>query len=1423
MQAPDRATARRIAAQRFPSLVSVGEQPASLMTLLRGADLSTFLHETGHYFLEMDLALAADLVGREQLTEGEQQILTDVSTLLTYVGITGPVAEQVLTWYNLPFEEKRTYHEKVAESVEAYLFEGRAPSIELEGVFQKFRAWLLNVYQSLKDFIARNPAAGDLTPEVREVFDRMLATTDQIELAEKARSMFPLFTAADQAGMTVAEFAAYQNLGTQASQDAIQELQGRVLRDLAWQRRAHGREVKRLQKVAAERRREARIEARSQVLSQPVYQAWQFLTGRMTADDKLSEDKRKSDPNTVDPTQDSLFVAIAKLGGIKRDQAKSRWGLDDKTIASIAKPVFGKPVLRREGGLDLDEMGEQLVGYGYLAPEAIYADGMNVARHDIHEFEAAFDSELRGKPVYAAAKDYSEEAMPGAQVTRENVAAGRIDLYSLKQMVPAEIAEHLQNLGMTAKRGIHPDILSEMFVNADGGYAFTSGEDLVRQLAAAMPIDEEIEGLTDRIMLERHGDLATPAAIDRAADKAIHNEARARMVAAEANALARALNARQQTGTTAGGRPVTRAVLPDAARAMAQQMVARLKIRDIRPGRYSSAQARAAREAAKAQAAGKLEIALGEKRNELIQTYAARAAHDAQDEVDRAVRYLRKFNREGTRRGMPPDYLAQIDALLERFDLRDLSLKAIDRKLSLRAWLDEQRSQGLEPNIPPELEEEVGRENYRNLTLEQFRGLVDTVRQIEHLGRTKKRLLTARDRREWDAIRGEITQSIEDNAGDRRADTRTPTTWLGNKLLGLRKFYAAHLRAGTLARVLDGGKDGPVWEYLIEPANAAGDREVTMRAEASQRLAEILAPVMKLGSMGGKGMPFASIGRSLNRQQRIAIALNTGNASNLQRLLGGEGWTVEQIRPVLESLTTVEWQAVQAIWDFMEGYRPLIGAKEMRVYGKEPEWVEAVPFEVRTADGQQLTLRGGYYPIKYDPLASIRAEEHSDAEDARRQLQGAYTSATTRRSFTKSRADEVQGRPLLYDLSGVFSGVNDVIHDLCWHEWLIDANRILRSQSIDAAIRAHYGPEIKEQFKTWVADVAEGERGAADAGERAAAWLRQSISAAGLGFNVMSALLQPLGLTQSIVRIGPRHAAKGIAQFLAAPREAAREVVEKSEFMRNRSRTRLREIAEVRNRVEGETAAGAAVRNSAYYMMLRMQQLVDYPTWLGAYERATHEGADEERAIRLADQAVIDAQGSGQHKDLSKLQRGTALQKLFTVFYDYMGTTFNLAVAQTMTQKSRGRLAADYLLLFTVPVLLTHALKEALKPGGDEDDDWEDIARKLIAEQASYMLGLMVYVRELGDIGTILFGAEGATREYRGPAGLRLFGDTFSFAKQASQGEFDDAFRKAAINILGDLTGLPAAQINKTITGAKALAEGETENPAAIIMGYDRP
>jgi hypothetical protein len=205
----------------------------------------------------------------------------------------------------------------------------------------------------------------------------------------------------------------------------------------------------------------------------------------------------------------------------------------------------------------------------------------------------------------------------------------------------------------------------------------------------------------------------------------------------------------------------------------------------------------------------------------------------------------------------------------------------------------------------------------------------------------------------------------------------------------------------------------------------------------------------------------------------------------------------------------------------------------------------------------------------------------------------------------------------------------------------------------------------------------------------------------------------------------------------------------------------------------------------------------------------------------MADQAVIDSQGSGMVKDQAAIERGNSALKLFTVFYSFQNTALNVAVTSAKTRNA-ARAAADLLMVATVPVILIHFMKEALTPGGD-DEEWEETVRKLIGEQISFLTGLMFGVREFAGALQAATGTESYSTDYQGPAGVRLISDVAKLGKQAYQGEWDDAFRKAIVNVAGELLRLPAAQINRSITGAEALVEGETENPAAALTGYQKP
>lgn len=158
-------------------------QQAPAVTLFGGADLSTVLHETGHYYLHMFEQLASDPTAPSQLRDDWATLRgwwrDNAETIAAEAGVT---AEQVIQYLDGgPLDRDthrkvwRAVHEQFARGTEAYLMEGKSPSIALRRVFATFAAWLKTVYAR-----ARGDLRVELTDEVRLVFDRLFATDEQI-------------------------------------------------------------------------------------------------------------------------------------------------------------------------------------------------------------------------------------------------------------------------------------------------------------------------------------------------------------------------------------------------------------------------------------------------------------------------------------------------------------------------------------------------------------------------------------------------------------------------------------------------------------------------------------------------------------------------------------------------------------------------------------------------------------------------------------------------------------------------------------------------------------------------------------------------------------------------------------------------------------------------------------------------------------------------------------------------------------------------------------------------------------------------------------------------------------------------------------------------------------------------------------------
>lgn len=1251
----------------------------TVITLLEKADLSTFLHEMGHFQLEV-------LAHMAQQPSAPAEIVSDMEALMKWFGI-----KDIATWQGMTLEEKRPHHEAYARGFEAYLFEGKSPNQELAGVFGRFRAWMINVYKSLQNL------GVNLTPEVRSVFDRMLATNEQITQTEQARGMLPSIKTKPK-GMSDEEWQSFLNSEQEATQSAVDKLQARSVRDLKWTVGARTRALKDLQAQAKEKRKQVGAEVAAEVNAMPIYAAQRFLrTGEL--------------PTAVNNAQRKILDTIAGM-----------------------KLKLSLPVLK------------EMYGEGPAAPWRYLAQG-----------------------------------------TKN---------------------------GLVAAEGVSPETIAELF-------GFSSGDHLVREILAAESPKSVIEGMTDQRMLERYGDLASMDAIEKAADEAVHNEARIRFVATELAMLEGATSITQPTGKTVKytnqktGKLVEYQargnVFFTMARTYARQMIAQKKVRDLRPNTYLVAEARAGKEAFDTKGPEK-QMAL--KRTQLINMQAYKAAIDAQREIDKTLRYLKKV---GDSEAISRDYREQIQALLEQYDLRQVSLTELDRRKSLREWYDEQVAQNPDnpPIIPEELLNDARRVSYKDMSIEEFRGLADAVRNIEHLGKLKNTLLKAKAAREFGAAVDRITTSIKDNATQSIPENlERPKTFIEKAKRGAGKFFAMHVKLANTLREMDGWKDnGVMYQMFGWGMNQAATLEAKMREAATVKLIELFKRLD--GKMTEKTY-IPAIKNSLTREGRIMVAMNTGTAGNLQRLMDGDKWTAAQVQAIVDTLTKEEMDFVQATWDYIGTFRSEIGAQQKRLTGVEPTWIEATP--VLTRHG---AYRGGYLPAKYDTDRSTRSLSDAAMQGIMDLAHAARLRPKTRDSFTKKRAEKVANRPLLKEFSVVLQHVTEVTHRLAWQEYLYDASRLLNAAAVDNAIREHYGADTLMEMRAALKDIAEGEQGAQNAVEAGLNYVRTGATIAGLGWRVTTAMLQPFGLTQSMVRIGPKWVAKGMAQWLgdaAKMENTVANIYAKSDFMRLRGKTQQREISEIRNVVADKNSA---ITNSYFYLIQKMQVVADVPTWLGQYEKSIAGGMNEADAIAQADQAVLDAQGGGQIKDLAAVQRGGPLLKLFTNFYSFFNTTYNLtreSVGRTdfKSVSSVGGLAVDMLLLYTVPAVLGTLLKAALS---DKDEDEEKLLRKMIADQLNYLFGTVVLAREVGAAVNM---ALGLPANYSGPAGVRIFGELANLGKQLGQGEADEALFKAAAGTAGVLFHLPSGQVASTLDGIHAMVTGKTENPGALLVGSSK-
>ena len=1355
----------------------VGEY-AGLIELMETADESTFMHESSHFFLDMDMVMAnrlADKVaGGENLTEGEAEFLRNLGGFLKWGQDEGAIslgvddtADSVMlaaqAWKQLSMDDQRAMHELFAEGFESYLMTGKAPNNSVRDLFERFKEWLLDVYATA----TRKPRP--ISKEVEKLYSLMFATEQEIAEVEAANGMIPMFdlefereekeAAKKGVKLSKEERAAYRKLHKEAQLEAQGIVSKAVAGVMNYYVKLRDSAAKKIIKEN-KNRIEERIDA---LLEEPRYVAYSILTNGLTRDGK-------------------------KLRFKLAPESLRAEGYSEETIQALAEKglVYGRNNLNKQ------------LSPNRLAEMAGADDVMQLLK------DLAEGTKAKARSPLARARDFLGWSGGYKLSVRELKSAGADDS-TIAKLIERDIAYD---------SSLRSDTTNSVALAEMAGH--DSPVELIAELVdiqeprieAASQIAAEIQMETGETP-ERYTELQ--------ANLAAHTKARSRLLHAEYNAIARMLGQRQ--------------LAVYAAREYAKKKLEGVRFGDVKANAYIAAERRCARDAERAFVKGDFQACLDAKRGQILNHEMARIALEIEDSLVKAKRAAKRAMKS---KGLYKPYQRLLARMVAAHNLEKVPGK-LERTLSTQDnAMEELVEEGYYAQGDNPVEQALKTTtDIKDMTVADARAYLETVKELTTIARNrlKQNLIEAAERIDEIVERGveELDKAVAEQKVAKPLNETAKSTW-GKRFQGLKSFFFDHVKAQALCRIFDRDQDnGFFWNLFIRSANERAAFENEERAKVTQKLDEIFSPIF--GTKSAYTQDKQRIGNKLmSKGERFAAACNLGNASNIQRLRDGDPkqWTDENIEALKNSLTAKEWLAVQAVWDLLESYRPMIAEKQMRVYGEEPQWIEPQELTVVTADDEVLTLRGGYYPVKYDPKAGSKAGGFDAVKDAESMMKGAFQSQTTSRSFVKERVKNPNMGPLLLDMSGLFTGLNDVIHDLAWHEWLIETGRVLRGAhgrdtGLDAAIRERYGDDQAKLLNNWRTNIAVGDR---VEGDVLSSLVRGRAGISLMGWSLTSAAVQLTGIGYVVPRCGAANTLKALKHVLKNPIKARRDINEVSSAMKLRGLTANKTISEIRNRIQDGKAPWW--KEHALTMLLAVQALVDTICWYAAYGKALQDpnvmnAIDPDKtAIAVADQSVTDTQGSGNVHEMSNIENDPNKQ-LWTVFYSWASTALNQTLAIYKGENDRKSAWAKLFWMGVIMPTVEKLFRDALQAEDEDEDDELDPMKMLripLGASVEYHLGLFVYSRELANVAGAKIAGEHAY-SYGGPAGTRGIAAVNQVIASAGGNEEDGFFTwsmlSTGVNLTGALTGIPSAQINRTIKGLRAVESGQAEGVDALL------
>lgn len=1328
------------------------DRNANVIELFDGANESTAIHEGAHMFLSMLENMSqmseenvatyfnGDTAKARAALKGMQG---DLSTIRSWTAFSedhlseykGTILEKEFTKYAEDIRAgkagamERWMQERFARGFEKYLMEGSAPTKEMQGVFRRFKKWLTDIYKT-----AKNLGNVELTPEIKDIFDRMISTEAEINA-----------------------WAAQRKL--EAIDKTVNVNQSELGNLKAWAESVKDKALEKAMSYYLHMVREEAIE--------------NFKASISSEEERTSFIESLGEENEIYQIE-TIYNSDTFPTKKDRDEFLQMAGLTEKDL---------KEKLRAAGGTTEERWNkhiEEMVQHyreEALTPEAIRGMAEEILRSpEGMAKKSRIEAMLLEKKVsaYIHLVNSMQMELKRSKDKKKTAREIRKRLGLVSEKETTEIDKQTDVIAKSedkiAKLEKQKKLLKEQLEKAKAEAEAAKGENKSRKESQTI-LEGNMRALEAELEKERNArakaDSTTKDAELTAADLAVQLQTMVDGLKESRDAM----------------RFDMREIKEDARNTLGGEKLSHATSWRWWENKAQIAEARAM----KAAAANDWEGAAYWKREQAQCLTMAKFARANEEEIRRTLhggggkvttpllnengmeRYgilgiLNRISRTDKPVLMKDDaryfvqHMAYVLGLTKKDGILPIDESGQERPFNWR-WLavemnpmqamddDRYMAEDIIPGWMRSAFEGSTSLKLKDLTMDQFREMAKVMKAVYKLGRREYEGNTLGT--SFDNAAQKIHDEILDNWTHRVAtpglknQTATSLDRLGTKIHSLIKDI-------TLPEILIERLGKSAYEYFYKPMDKAAAHLRELKSEARVTFRKNFAiysrkewTVIRSKKLYTVGLDERGKPVSYTKEQLLAMALNFGTKSNRERLIETL-WLSDTLntdeKTILDmldkNLTDKDWDFIESVWEHLNSYWGERNKVQNDLYGTPLGKVQGEDFTLKSG----RVIHGAYYRIKYDPLSSTKTSNFSTTDIAKMDMQN-ISSFSLGMGSTKQRAGASGGQKLRLDLDVYVEAVNEAMQHIAMREATVDVYKLLNRKEVVAAIENTAGPETLSLLQGWAKDCWHSSIKDMSEWDSTLGRARRRFNFTTMGFRFSTALLNIGNITGMMERMGAANAIKAVGDFYFHGNivEQRRFIQTKSTMMRDRGATIDRDMymqdrlpvgkneSEFRSKIEHGKYGVDTLNSKAYWLIQATDEMFSLPEWLFTYKRAmaameiegklNRDEMDAE-AVRLADKAVRETFGSNETKDQTSFIRKNGILAQMTTFYSYTNLVTNQFIRAGYVLYDKGDVKP--LLAATWYWWILGALVEtALREIGDDSDDEDKWKKKFLHVIAS--------------------------------------------------------------------------------------------------------